>query len=96
MLLLELKILFGNINGGKQMISAEKMKKITEENGIKEINRVMSFIESEMKKCKIPKLQITFHDLQIYNENIIKLIEKELVDYGYNVERKTIYFDISW
>ena len=78
------------------MISAEKMKKITEENGIKEINRVMSFIEREMKKCKIPKLQITFHDLQISNENIIKLIEKELVDYGYNVERKTIYFDISW
>lgn len=30
------------------MISAEKMKKITEKNGIKEINRVMSFIEREM------------------------------------------------
>ena len=49
MLLLELKILFGNINGGKQMISAEKMKKITEENGIKEINRNMNNIEGKMK-----------------------------------------------
>lgn len=31
------------------MISAEKMKKITEENGIKEINRIMNIIEGKMK-----------------------------------------------
>ena len=78
------------------MISAEKMKKITEANKKNEIDRIMNIIEQNMKERKFSELRISFHDLQIFNKKTAELIEKELVDYGYNVERKTIYFDISW
>lgn len=49
-----------------------------------------------MKKCQFPKLRISFHDLQIFNVKTAELIEKELIDYGYEVKRENTYFDISW
>ena len=78
------------------MIKACKMRKITESNKKNEINRIMNIIEQNMKKRKFPELRISFHDLQIFNEKTAELIEKELIAYGYEVERQNTYFDISW
>lgn len=69
------------------MIKACKMRKITESNKKNEINRIMNIIEQNMKKRKFPELRISFHDLQIFNEKTAKLVEKELIDYGYDVKR---------